>query len=352
MYSMDLLSALKKQCHVDCISYGLPGSLRLFDRRKGFFRLFSRYPVAIRTYYSRAAGREIASVLAGGDYNLILIDHFRMFWVVDYLSPEQLAKTCLVTHNVESLSRESGYLLEKRLIYKALLFIDYLKTCYWEKHYVARAPRVSAISEGDAQYLLPRSRAVASLKPGYTGERFFSKPSSSVPSNVVWVGSFNFFAKRLNLIDFCEAMSRRVEGLRFTLHVVGAMSAGLFSELSAKYPFCVFHPNVDSVYPYLLQARCGIIYEPVGGGFKLKSLDYVFTHTPIFALRGSCSGLPLEDGDGIFYADNADDLIDLLNLKIDSFAELDRASEMAFSKCAEVFSWDSIVSGFLHEVGC
>jgi hypothetical protein len=35
---------------------------------------------------------------------------------------------------------------------------------------------------------------------------------------------------------------------------------------------------------------------PVSGGFKLKTLNYIFNRVPIAAIRGSIAGLPLTPG--------------------------------------------------------
>src|SRR5690606_36241863 len=50
--------------------------------------------------------------------------------------------------------------------------------------------------------------------------------------------------------------------------------------------------RVDSIAPHLDQARMAVVAERLGGGFKLKVLDYVFNRPPVAALDGSVAGTP------------------------------------------------------------
>ncbi len=50
--------------------------------------------------------------------------------------------------------------------------------------------------------------------------------------------------------------------------------------------------------------------EPHGGGFKLKTLDYVFHRVPMLVQAGSVKGLPISNGAGLLEFGDVDALVD------------------------------------------
>jgi hypothetical protein len=122
--------------------------------------------------------------------------------------------------------------------------------------------------------------------------------------------------------------------------VVGKSPAGYFDGLAARYPWARFVANVPSVAPYLDAARAGVRPEALGGGFKLKALDYVFRGLPVAALAPAMSGLPMVAGLDAVVADSQAALVREIARCIDDMDFLGAAARSAYNRCQEAFRWE------------
>ena len=72
---------------------------------------------------------------------------------------------------------------------------------------------------------------------------------------------------------------------------------------------------MDDPAPHLAAARLAVVAEPIGGGFKMKMLEYVFNRVTVASLAACTAGLPeaLTASMAVF-PDMADDARTLLRL--------------------------------------
>jgi hypothetical protein len=83
----------------------------------------------------------------------------------------------------------------------------------------------------------------------------------------------------------------------------------------------------------------GIVPERTGGGFKLKTLDYIFNRIPIAALNGSTAGLPLMPGRHYLSFPSIPELAQGVAVAIDNFELLNNLQETAYAECRARFDW-------------
>jgi hypothetical protein len=96
---------------------------------------------------------------------------------------------------------------------------------------------------------------------------------------------------------------------------------------------------VDDAAPYLARSRVGIVAEALGGGFKLKALDYMFNRLPIAALEGSMAGLPLQAGRDFLSFSTLDALVEGVVSVVDDLPRLNALQETAYQAGEERFAW-------------
>jgi glycosyltransferase involved in cell wall biosynthesis len=346
IYSTNIINELRKKYDLDLLYFGDESPLGIV--KKTWRSVFSIYPSAIFIHNTKQAIETIKNKLSSCNYEYIIFDHFRTAWINLYIPQDVAQRSIYLSHNVEFLCRTDGFSLEKNVFKKVALYSDYIKNRYWELKVLKSFSRCSAISEVDQSFFKKMGIKSNLLKPGYSGERTLLKNFDSCSNNVAWVGSFKYFAKRINLINFCEEVQKHpTDKINFRLSIIGLMDNDFIEEIKTKYSFCDVYPNVNSVYPYLNQAKCGIIYEPVGGGFKLKTLDYVFTKTPIIALKNSCEGTDFKNGTHFIEEDSASEMVLALNDLIHDKDRLTSLSELAFIACESKFNWDIQVNTFM-----
>ena len=210
-----------------------------------------------------------------------------------------------------------------------------------ERALVDAADLVTAITPDDrARYLARRpDKRVLVLSPGYGGPRARErKITADLPRRVVLVGSFEWVAKRMNIEEFLTAADPVFAAAGIELQVVGG-GPDFMRRMRRRTSAATLVGAVESVQPYIDQARIAIVPERTGGGFKLKVLDYVFNRLPIAALQDAVAGVPLHANDSILlYADHRSLALGVRDA-IDDLGLLNRLHARAFDACADRFDW-------------
>jgi len=97
----------------------------------------------------------------------------------------------------------------------------------------------------------------------------------------------------MNLERLLEAASNIFAQHQIELHVVGVIPEPLLARLKSRFPRVVFRGFVDDLSEEFRNARVALVPEEIGGGFKLKILDYIFSRMPVAAVGAALNGIPV-----------------------------------------------------------
>ena len=111
--------------------------------------------------------------------------------------------------------------------------------------------------------------------------------------------------KQANLAAFVGVADPIFAAAGVKLAVAGAAPPDLAARIARSTDATTLLGRVEDLQELLAETRVGIVAEPLGGGFKLKVLDYVFNRVPIAALDGSIEGMPLQPGTDLLVFDDA-----------------------------------------------
>jgi glycosyltransferase involved in cell wall biosynthesis len=103
--------------------------------------------------------------------------------------------------------------------------------------------------------------------------------------------------------------------------------------------------------PYLLGSRIGLIVEEFGGGFKLKTLEYIFHGLPLAGLDHAVEGLPLSSPENILLRPDTKSLINAITDVIDDFDRLNQMRSTSLAICREEFRWEDRGRDLKEEIG-
>ena len=107
---------------------------------------------------------------------------------------------------------------------------------------------------------------------------------------------------------------------------------------------------VENLEPVFCNARIGIVAERTGGGFKLKTLDYIFNRLPIAAIRDGIAGLPLTPGLDYLSFDTMRELAQGILGLIDDTERLNALQRAAYEKCENGFDWSDRGRGLFDAI--
>lgn len=274
----------------------------------------------------------------------IVVDHIGSAWVTDalraYKQENPATQIIYCTHNMERDTRTSllktSYSRPHDII---RLLIDIYRIDRTERKMASLANVVTCISSLDQVryrqiYDMETSVVITPIHQGAISPA--RTIDARLPRRICLVGSFEWLAKKKNLTNFlCESYvplaSRDIE-----IFVVGRMDPTYREKLRTRWPKVTFTGEVPEVQSYMASCRIGIIAEAVGGGFKLKSLEYIFNRVPIFALENAIIDLPLVAGKSIEIFSDLRGLCHGIAEKIDDVSYLNDMQKLAFDACSDL----------------
>ena len=94
-----------------------------------------------------------------------------------------------------------------------------------------------------------------------------------------------------------------------------------------------------------------MVSESLGGGFKLKALDYVFNSVTLACLTHNIAGLPLLAGESVITAASEGELARAIVEIIDDGDLLDQYALSAMNRCEAGFSWAASARRLIDAAG-
>lgn len=311
--------------------------------KKKLRSLFSPLPSDAKRLGNKIMRKALEALSREGHWDWVIIDQAACGWALRYLPRKGGPRVAYIAHNHETSVRRQVASDHGSPIMRTLLELDAWKYGRLEQRLCERVDLITAITPRDQELFrrMVPGKPVISLPPGYRGPMVGTPPpiSPSTPRRVVLAGAFEWLAKRRNLETFLAAADApfRAGNIRFT--VAGKADPAYFAALGKRYAWADFHANVPSIDPHLANARIGLIPEALGGGFKLKALDYIFRGLPLAALEPALSGLPLDPRNDTITATDPASLANAVAARIDDLEFLNHAANRALWACREAFHW-------------
>jgi polysaccharide biosynthesis protein PslH len=303
--------------------------------------LFSLLP-NVATQYNTASFRRALRTQMTRDWDAIIIDHLGMGWtwpaVEAYRREKPNVVSVFIAHQCEGDARHGmAGNFRGNFIRKIGLSIDAIKADRLEKKLVRQSDVVSAITNEDLRCLGALDNTVL-VTPGYAGRRVeYREINNATPRRALILGNAIWLAKQMNLIEFITAADELFHERQIELWVVGKVP----NRFQARNRFRAtrFLGYVKDLEPIFRGVRIGIVAERTGGGFKLKTLDYIFNRVPIAAIRGGIAGLPLTQGLHYLYYESMRELARGVAAMIDDIDRLNALQQAAYEKCNTAFDW-------------
>ena len=311
--------------------------------------LIARTPFIVFRTMTPELRRRATAAIARANWDAIVFDSLTLAWALPivqrrYRNAATRPRLVYIAHNHETEIARVFARDETRALRRFVKHVDALRVARVERKLVTIADLVTANTPEDcSRFDAMRSAAETMfLPPGYGGHRLETrKITAAIPRRAIVVGSFDWTAKRESLEAFLAVADGKFAAAGIELLVVGNAEASYLAGLRRTVKATRFTGRVDDIRPYLGEARLALVPDMLGG-FKLKTLDYVFNRLPILSIANAAPGLPLRDGESILLADDHAALAQRVLDTIDDVERLDRIQNEAYRACDGCFEWSAI----------
>ncbi len=299
------------------------------------------------TMRSKTSAMEKAlGLMLAKQWDAIVFDSISVGWAFPLIRRQRRARAKLVyvSHNRETyiamlLARD-----ETNPVRRAAKIVDAWKVRWLERTICRYAALVTANTPEDAQKFRNRvaSTRVEFVPPGYSGHRRETRRiTEATPRRALIVGSFDWIAKRRDLERFLAAADAPFASAGIELLVVGSADPAYLKRLQASLNATRLIGPVMDITPYFENARLAVLIDCFGG-FKLKTLDYVFNRMPMLGIAGGVPGVPLEHGNGILLFPDHPSLTEGVVDTIDDVGQLNELQDEAWRACEGRFDWPTV----------
>ena len=155
------------------------------------------------------------------------------------------------------------------------------------------------------------------------------------------MGSLLWIAKQESIRRFILAARQGFEDANIEFLVLGRAEPDFLQSIEALSPSVRAVGFVDDPLPFLHASRIGLMPDELGGGFKLRIMDYIFNGVPVAAIRSQAEGLPLNGTSDMLTADGATELAQAIIANIDDIGRLNEMATQAQAKCSGKFDWEN-----------
>ncbi len=303
-----------------------------------------RRPYTYYEYASRAFGRELRKTLTSWHPGLIHLDSLvDLYGWLPELPPAPVVCT---HHNIESqLLRRRAAQMKPRIL-RAYVGHQANLVQRIEKALAPRCALNVMTSELDAKRLAALApQATTLVVPNGVDTQYLapSKTARVVPGRIVFLGPTYVFPNRDGvdyfLGDIWPLIRRSCSSA--TLELIGQTGAADRARYEAAQGVtCVGH--VWDIRPHLASASCCIAPLRVGGGTRLKILDYWAMGKAVVSTSMGCEGLNTIDGENILIRDNAEAFADAVLGVLSDPCLRSRLEANGRQTAERTYGWDSV----------
>lgn len=307
--------------------------------------LVSPIPVAVSRYCSGKMRSQIERLSKSHKFDCV---------VCDFLFPApnipDLSSCVLFQHNVEAMIWKRHVEHAATAAHRLYFQLQAKRMLEFERQVCGSVRSVIAVSDVDAGFIRTQyaARHVSSVPTGVDLE-YFARPAAASPvADLVFVGSMDWMPN----IDGASWFIRDVLPLirkrkpDCTLALAGRKPTADLMQLAKDDPRIQVTGTVPDIRPYMWGSSVSIVPLRIGGGTRLKIFEAMAARTPVVSTTIGAEGLPVEDGEHLHIADDANTFADrCLDLMNDADAAK-RMTAAAWEMVAARFSWDAVSETF------
>lgn len=269
--------------------------------------LLKGLPFTVHRYFNKKVVMLIEKIIQQESIDLVHVDMLHLAIYRKYL----LKPAILTNHNVEFLRLKRWMRVEKNVLIKILLFIQYHAMKRFERKMCGAFSKCIAVSEYDKNTIekLTGKKNIVVIPNGVDTTYFAQRNDSFKTKSLVWIGAMTNAYNRDGVIYFIDEiwplLKAQISDVKSIF--VGADPPSVLTDLAQKDPSVSIVGYVDDVRPFMSPSNIFIAPLRSGSGTKIKVLNAMSMGIPVVTTPVGAEGLEVQSGENILIAENARD---------------------------------------------
>jgi len=317
--------------------------------------LFSRQPFNIAKYQRASFSALIQASIGRQIPDVVHFDSLHTSWyvpLVKRLAPNALR--VLRCHNAEHVIMERMAEAEHNPAKRAIITIQARRLKSYEAEALNMFDLILAITEEDAtrfRAINPRCDERMIVVPAGADIPLVLPPAPPADQGkirLVHIASMDWLPNQAGLIWLLSDVLPLLDktGVDYHLDVIGKNMPDAFLKMSS--PRVTVHGFVQDLKPIMSAAQIAVVPLHVGGGMRVKILDYWSMGIPVIATHVGAEGLWECDEKVIALADSPVDFARAIEHLSAKPAEREDLRAAAFRKVSRHYGWSILIDGLIH----
>ena len=329
---LDYISGLENYCDVKPLQV----KTQKYGRLKS---LLSLYPyVTMLKHYSNENQSLIHHFINNNRFHIIQVESIYMSAYVQNIT--NIPKV-LDTHNIESdiLYR---YFTSKFNVKSILNGIDYLKTKRYEQNAIRSFNACISVSETDNKRLREMGAQKLMILPNCADLNYFYPiKRKDFSTKIIFTGFMKWYPNIDAIETFCKEaysnLKKKIPDIKF--YVVGRDPNESIQKFSGHNDIFITG-EVPDVRPFISNSDICIVPLRIGGGTRLKILEYFAMEKPVISTSIGAEGLDVINEKHLIIEDNVSKFPDRIAELLDEPEYANYLAKNGRSLVEEKYSWD------------
>ncbi len=270
-----------------------------------FFNLFSTIPYSAKRYLHNGAKQKIREIIEKHNIDLV---HCDMLHLGVYYNEIRAIPKVITNHNVESLRAYRWLKVEKNIVLKAYLCLQYIKLYQLEKKLCPKFDKCAVVSNYDKEVLLKMCGKdnFITIPNGVDSEYFKPNNGAIITKSLIWTGAmsgpYNRDAVDYFLDEIFPLIKLKIPEVKVSF--VGKSPSVNLVEKAKCDPNIILEGYVEDVRPFVDKAAVFIAPIRSGSGTKIKILNALSQAKPVVTTSVGAEGIDVEENENIMIADD------------------------------------------------
>jgi len=312
--------------------------------------ILSQFPYTVTSHRSGILGKKIKETLDSQPFDLVHCEWTP--YAINLLPFFNRIPTVVDAHNVEAMIWYRNYTVEKNILKKAYIFLQWKKMERFERDHFPLFSKCISVSEQDAEIIanVTKREKVDVVSNGVDIDYFSQDACKSKliaeEHDLVFTGSLDWRPNVDGILYFLDMVfpifQEKYSDSKF--YIVGRNPMAVLRDKVAGLKNVVLTGTVDDVRPYMNDNAIYVVPLRVGGGSRLKILEAFSMRMPVVSTSIGAEGLEVINGEDIQLADTPEDFFQAVDTIITTSTLAKKMGKRGRTLVEDHYQWDVLAS--------